>query len=268
MSYVMTAAYLADMAQTIANSYKTLYVKGCFGAPLTEAAKIRYIAANSYNATAARKTKINSADSRTFGFDCVCLIKAILWGWCGNYGANYGGATYASNSVPDVDTEGMLNLCSDVKTEGWADMVPGEVVWLSGHIGIYIGDGKAVECTPSWEDKVQVTAVANIGKISGYNSRTWTKHGKLPFIDYSAVTTEKVNDEGDDDMTVEELSKKFAEMRKSLQDNDASDWSEDARKWAIEKGIVTGISASYENYAWQDFLTREELVTMLYRALK
>lgn len=68
-------------------------------------------------------------------------------------------------------------------------MVIGEAVWMSGHIGIYIGDGLAVECTPKWENKVQITAVGNIGSKAGYNTRTWTKHGKLPYVDYTGATT-------------------------------------------------------------------------------
>jgi len=31
---------------------------------------------------------------------------------------------------------------------------------------------------------VQITAVKNMGTKSGYNARTWTKHGKLPYIEY------------------------------------------------------------------------------------
>lgn len=61
----------------------------------------------------------------------------------------------------------------------------GEAVWLDGHIGVYIGNGLAVECTPKWANKVQITAVGNIGRKSGYNNRTWVKHGKLPWIDYT-----------------------------------------------------------------------------------
>ena len=53
------------------------------------------------------------------------------------------------------------------------------------HIGIYIGDGLCVECTPAWKNCVQITAVGNIGTKSGYNTRTWKKHGKLPYVDYT-----------------------------------------------------------------------------------
>lgn len=193
----MTAQALVDKAVDIAKNYKTLYVMGCFGAPMTAANKTRYInngASNSYNAKADRKAMINAATEDTFGFDCVNLIKGILWGWCGDKSKTYGGAVYptkamfAAGAVPDVSADGMIAKCTAVSTTGWASMVPGEAVWLSGHIGIYIGDGLAVECTPSWQNKVQITAVGNIGKKAGYNTRTWTKHGKIPWVDYTGAT--------------------------------------------------------------------------------
>lgn len=192
----MKAQTLVDKAVDIAKNYKTLYVMGCFGAPMTAANKTRYInngAANNYNAKADRKAMINAATADTFGFDCVNLIKGILWGWCGDASKRYGGATYpsaamfAAGACPDVGADGMIAKCTGVSTTGWASMVPGEAVWMSGHIGIYIGDGLAVECTPSFANKVQITAVANIGKKAGYNARTWTKHGKIPWVDYTGA---------------------------------------------------------------------------------
>ena len=38
---------------------------------------------------------------------------------------------------------------------------------------------------------MQVTAVHNIGKRNGYNGRKWTKHGKLPRVDYDDTPTEE-----------------------------------------------------------------------------
>ena len=123
----------------------------------------------------------------------VNLIKGILWGWCGDASKRYGGATYptaamfAAGACPDVGADGMIAKCTGVSTTGWASMVPGEAVWLSGHIGIYIGDGLAVESSPAFANKVQITAVANIGKKAGYSARTWTKHGKIPWVDYTGA---------------------------------------------------------------------------------
>jgi hypothetical protein len=174
---------LANKCKEIATKYKTLYVMGCFGAPMTATNKKRYINHHSYNQKTARKNMINAATEDTFGFDCVCLIKGILWGWNGNKNAVYGGAGYAINDVPDIGADSMINVCSKVSTD-FSKIEIGEAVWCKGHIGIYIGDGLAVECTPSWDNCVQITAVKNIGSKAGYNARKWTKHGKLPYVDY------------------------------------------------------------------------------------
>lgn len=182
---MMKSSELIILAKNIATKYKTLYIMGCFGAPMNATNKSRYTKNNAYNKKAARTKKIKAASSDTFGFDCVCLIKGILWGWNGNVNKTYGGAVYASNGVPDTNAGGMFNnYCID-KSTNFNNIIPGEFVWMEGHIGIYIGDGLAVECTPIWKDGVQITAVGNIGKKPGYNTRTWTKHGKSKFIDYN-----------------------------------------------------------------------------------
>lgn len=185
MATVMKASEFINKLKDVANNYKTLYVMGCFGAPMTTANKKRWIEKEhyNYNNKEARVKMIDAASADTFGFDCVNLIKSILWGWSGDTKKTYGGAKYKANGVPDVNADGMIKLCSNVTTD-FSDIQPGEAVWCKGHIGVYIGDGLAVECTPAWKNKVQITAVKNIGTKSGYNARQWTKHGKLPYIDY------------------------------------------------------------------------------------
>ena len=184
---IKTGKELAETVKKIATSYKTLYVMGCFGAPLKEEYKERYCKNNSYNKQPERTAMIKAASSDTFGFDCVCLIKGVLWGWRGDVNDKYGGATYESNGVPDRDCNVIFDKCSG-KTTVFSKIEVGEAVWRQGHIGVYIGDGLAVECTPAWKNCVQITAVANIGNKSGYNSRRWTKHGKLPYVTYETAS--------------------------------------------------------------------------------
>lgn len=181
---IKTNIELAERLGKIATEYKTLYVMGCFGAPMNAANKQRYSNNHAYNRRAERMAMIRAASEDTFGFDCVCLIKGVLWGWNGDTGKNYGGAAYASNGVPDIGADSMIRLCLEASTD-FSRIEVGEAVWLPGHIGVYIGNGLAVECTPSWKNCVQITAVQNIGRVAGYNSRTWTKHGKLPYISYT-----------------------------------------------------------------------------------
>jgi LysM repeat protein len=126
---------------------------------------------------------IEAAAADTFGFDCVNLIKGILWGWNGNKNATYGGAVYGSNGVPDVNADGLIKHCTNVSTD-FKNIVPGEILHTSGHVGVYIGDGLCVECTPIWKNGVQITAVGNIGTKSAYKTRTWKQHGKLKYVEY------------------------------------------------------------------------------------
>lgn len=66
-------------------------------------------------------------------------------------------------------------------------------------------------------------------------------------------------------MDKEKFKELWREMRKDLQDNDASAYSEEARTWAVENGIVQGGSSGEFNGMWEDVLTREQMVTILFR---
>ncbi len=191
MATVMTNTEFCKKLKDAATNHNTLYVMGCFGAPMITTPYnnvARYTSNNSYNKDAKRTAMIVAAADKTppvFGFDCVCLIKGILWGWNGSPKARYGGSGYACNGVPDIGADSMITVCSGVSTD-FSKIEPGEAVWMQGHIGVYIGDGLAVECTPKWANKVQITA-CNCSK-SGYNRRNWTKHGKLPYVEYVKET--------------------------------------------------------------------------------
>lgn len=70
------------------------------------------------------------------------------------------------------------------------------------------------------------------------------------------------------EMTVEQFSKLYAELRKSLRDNDCQKYSLEARNWAVANGLIVGgdmLENGEPNYMWQDFITREQMATVLYR---
>jgi N-acetylmuramoyl-L-alanine amidase CwlA len=67
------------------------------------------------------------------------------------------------------------------------------------------------------------------------------------------------------DMELVEFKKLFNQMRQELRDNDAGAWSKEARDWAVSTGLVQGTGDGKFNGAWEDLLTREQLVTVLYR---
>lgn len=187
----ITGQKLAEKVTEIAKEYKTCYIWGGLGRPIT--AQSVQAAINQYtkNETYAVRARDLIGQKKAFYFDCVGLVKAVLWGWNGDANKSCGGAVYASNGVPDISADQMIAKCKGISTN-FSGIQVGELLWCKGHVGIYIGGGLAVECTPKWDGGVQITAVGNIGKKSGYNTRTWTKHGKLPYVNYtkaSASTT-------------------------------------------------------------------------------
>ena len=194
MEYLMTADELCATLTDIADNRKTAYMLGPWGWPANEKMIARATTQGSHAQTNRQwLPRANAIKGKGFLFDCVGLIKGILWGWRADPGRTYGGAGYACNGVPDCDARGMINLCREVSTD-FSGIVPGEAVWLDGHIGVYVGGGVVVESTPAWKGGVQRSTLENacdklIPGTAG--RRTWTKHGKLPWVDYSKKKDEK-----------------------------------------------------------------------------
>ena len=78
--------------------------------------------------------------------------------------------------MPDINAGTMAKRTLDCKTD-LSEILPGEVVFKSGHIGIYVGEGKVVEATLNNRyDGVVITDLSE---------GNWTGHGKLPWVEYT-----------------------------------------------------------------------------------
>lgn len=154
-------------AYDIFKNYKTYYAWGAFGAPAVKKNRDRY--------------NVPNAPVDSFLFDCSGFAyKAIPWGWNGDRTKTYGGATY--NKIPT--DKPFPQIGEDISTD-FSKIQPGEVVYMEGHVGLYVGDGKVLECTPAWEGGVQLTECSNVGiKTDCKHKRKWLSHGKLPFVKY------------------------------------------------------------------------------------
>lgn len=165
----------------VALSCRTLYVKGGFGLTLTASGKKRAIASYDYNKK--RADKINAMLSDSFGFDCCGLIKGVIGGFAGNKNKTYGGAVYnkdntlGTDRIPDYDETRLFNTCNNITKCKKVDMpnIPvGAMLWMTGHCGVYVGEGWVIESTPLWADGVQKTRYVN---------RNWMKWGLLPYVE-------------------------------------------------------------------------------------
>lgn len=172
---MMKVSDFLAVLRKMANS-KTLYVMGGWGYPLNSSNKDR-TQKDKWNQSADRRRLIYAASSYTFAFDCCGMVKSAIWGWVGDINDKNGGASYESNGLQDHDAkEIMFEDCRDAAPITGA-LDHGEFLWFNGHCGVYLGNGKTIESTPSWKDGVQ---------IRDFDKR-WTHHGHLNVVDYTGA---------------------------------------------------------------------------------
>lgn len=192
---MLTATEICKIARKAAGD-NTIYLSSGFGTNLTLPADLEYYTqANAWckkhaAETTAAAAVASAANLPLWGFDCVCFIKGILWGWRGDAAKYRGGAVYNSNGVPDATIWDLYTNYSTERSTDFSTIVPGEFVVLSetyGHCGLYVGNGEVVESTPAWKNGVQITKCQNIKQnaSTAEHGRTWWAHCKLNFIDYS-----------------------------------------------------------------------------------
>jgi hypothetical protein len=173
---LLKAEAFVSILKKIASEQKTVYAWGMFGSIVTRSRIEAKAKQYPYWYTANKISTIFAPlyQKSVWGFDCIGLIKGVLWGWNGDSSKVYGGAVYASNGVPDISADAMIDRCTSVSSS-MTNISVGEYLWMKGHCGIYIGNGKVVESTPKWNNGVQVSSLS---------ARNWLKHGFLPFIEY------------------------------------------------------------------------------------
>ena len=100
--------------------------------------------------------------------DCVGLIKGYLWSDDANAVPKY-------NPSQDVSANGMLSACKKKGKIKKMPDVPGVLVFKSGHVGVYIGNGKVIEAMGHAYGVVETEL----------SKRPWTHYGCCPWIEYT-----------------------------------------------------------------------------------
>lgn len=168
---------LANILIGICKNKRTTYAKGCYGQLVTEEmikTKSNQASLESWYKNNLTRLRSFIAARNVYAFDCVCLIKAVLWGWSES---NCSWDIYKANGVPDFGDWNMLNYCEDVSTD-FTKIEVGEVLWMQGHVGVYVGNGLVAEATMSWTKNVL---------LSKLSDRVWLKHGKLKYVAYTVL---------------------------------------------------------------------------------
>ena len=100
--------------------------------------------------------------------DCIGLIKGYLWSDNSNSTPKY-------NPQQDVNVDGMLSKCTESGVISTMPNVPGVLVFMKQHVGVYIGNGYVIEAMGHSFGVVKT-------KLT---DRSWVTWGKCPWIDYN-----------------------------------------------------------------------------------
>lgn len=167
----------------------TAYASGTFGQKYTESFinQKRKQYPKSYPDSKIRSLRNKAALGDLYLFDCCGLIKGIIW--------DFPYMKYKSNNLDDVNDSGIWNKYVYDKSTDFTKIEPGEILHMQGHVGIYIGNGQAVECTARWSENVLISNVMNISDNPMF-SRKWEAHGKFSLVSYKYEEIPEVPSEG------------------------------------------------------------------------
>ena len=136
--------------------------------------------------------------------DCINLAKAYMW-----LDEATGKQIYGSNGCPDTNADGMYNKAKEKGDIRTLPEIPGIMLHLSGHAGIYIGNGWAIEAR-GFKYGVVKTRVSERGwlhwyKMPGVTYEDGAIAEEIPQQVVLGARTLKKGSKGDDVMLLQEL---------------------------------------------------------------
>ena len=161
-----------DLAEWCRNAYKNGwgYVYGAYGQVCTSSFLDQQ--ANSFPGDDEAGGPMRTVGEKWLGkrvTDCIGLIKSYAW-----YDSSDGNIKYGSNGFTDCGATSIWNYVTESGDISTIPEVEGLGVWMDGHIGVYIGNGKVIEAMGTAYGVVKTEL----------KERGWVKWLRIPNIEY------------------------------------------------------------------------------------
>lgn len=111
--------------------------------------------------------------------DCVGLIKGYSW-----YDPQTESFGYAVNGMPDLSANQIYEVATEKGSIDTIPEIPGLLVWMDGHVGIYIGNGEVIEARGTYYGVVRT-------QLRDRNWQGWAKVRGITYIEESEDPTEE-----------------------------------------------------------------------------
>lgn len=163
--------------------------------------------------------------------DCVGLIKGYLWSKSPTSSPKY-------NESQDVSANGMLKKCKEKGDISTLPEIPGVLVFMKGHVGVYIGNGKVIEARGF-----------NYGVVeTRLEDRKWTSWGMCPWIQYPG------------NEFYEACNSKETSIVDALKSKGVDSSKSNRKKIAIANGIDNYVGTSKQNVELLNLMKQGKLI--------
>ena len=141
-------------------------------------------------------------------FDCNNFIKSLINKPSIAYSTIVWDYAVPGTVIGDVSEWGLLSLCEDITWWDFSNCIPAEVLYMTGHIGLFVGEYtdpsgvvNCIEATAAMGGGVLSSFVDNNGYRYDHKGGTclgrWEAHGKLRrFIEYDETPSQKITEDG------------------------------------------------------------------------
>lgn len=146
------------------------YWFGCYGQQASENLYYAKKAQYGDKLSGSEQSYLDQCKKKQKVHDCSGLIKGFMYCETPESAPLY-------VSKYDLSSSDMIKACKEQGPYSSIPNIPGLLLWKSGHVGVYIGDGYAIE------------AKGHSYGVVKTNNTAWTKWGKLPWLEYQTATT-------------------------------------------------------------------------------
>lgn len=130
-----------------------------------------------------KNSGIGRYDGQYRQFDCCGLFKCFMW-----HDYSQKNAKYYNVTQKDYNCEQLIAEAKEKGSISAIPEIPGVLVYMKGHMGIYIGNGQVIESTAAKFDgkkgRIYRTYFKGNGKGCDGKRATWTKWFKSPYLKY------------------------------------------------------------------------------------
>lgn len=164
-----------------------------------------------------------------YAYDCAGLIKSYFM-------SDYGTGKVKYNVGYDRDAYGItVGTASEKGDISTLPEMEGVLLYMKGHCGVYLGDGKVIECTSNQKISGIKYGKVCVSKLSARPWKTWTKSKWLSYITSEPITDKKEEEIKENPKIEEPVDTDVIDVKTDIPSEDKTDEVKDAATTLFEK---------------------------------